>query len=181
MLAVSYRSTAEACQIWVKQIEGGGNQRSKHILWPGMRARECGDSRHLVWEKKFPWRCTTMEENRRAYIWTVTNCSVTQATDTTWPLNCVWSPLLFFFLTQVRCAAGGSLSQALLVRHLQRGTPLPVLVFIRAALGHLGGIHGPRVEGHLEERIQRWLLQRWRHRRVSRVSVLKCSFWFLCI
>lgn len=64
------------------------------------------------------------------------------------------TPVALLLLTQVRRAAGGSLSQALLVRHLQRGAPLPVVVFIRTALGHLGGIHGPRVEGHLEERIQ---------------------------
>lgn len=58
------------------------------------------------------------------------------------------------FLTQVRCAAGGSISQALFIRHLQWGAPLSVLVIVRAALGYLGGIHSPRVEGHLEEGIQ---------------------------
>ena len=57
-------------------------------------------------------------------------------------------------LTQVWCAAGGSIPQALFIRHLQWGAPPSMLVIVRAALGHLGGIDSPRVEGNLEEKIQ---------------------------
>lgn len=112
-------------------------------------------------------RCTRRKENGQAWDQL---CQTADGHALTSNL-CVKPAALL--LTQVRCATGGSLSQALFVRQLQ-GAPLPVLVFIRAALGHLGGIHGPRVEGHLEERIQR-LLQ---HTSVCVWCFLKFSFFF---
>lgn len=55
-------------------------------------------------------------------------------------------------LTQISwCDKRDSISQTLLIRHLQRGTSSSMLLIIRAALGHLCRIHGPREERHLQQ------------------------------
>lgn len=133
----------------------------------------CGDQTHPVWEKKLPWR--------KAY----TLCNVTRP-DLWCVCVCVCVKPAAVLLTQVRCAAGGSIPQALFIRHLQWGAPLSVLVIVRAALGHLGGIHSPRVECYLEERIQRGLLQHLWLKGIfaSRVRAFKrifCWFFFFYI
>lgn len=106
---------------------GCGDQRSKPVLWPGKREWRPNTS------------CLGKESPLQKGVYSICVC--------VWV--CVGVDPAAVGLTQIRCAAGGSIPQALFIRHLQRGAPLPVVIIVRAALGHLGGIHSPRVEGHL--------------------------------